>query len=353
MIVRECGIYKTDYKADMALYPLPFARWAMAGLGVALVALPFVLPGKYVTWASLVGIAIPGAVGLMLLTGYAGLVSLGHGAFLAVGAYTAAMLATRHGMPFWVCILAGGTMAAIIGLIVGLPSARVKGIYLAIATIAAQFIIEWAINHIDWIAGRAEPTVVLPPPSIFGWELISDTAKYYVILVFAVLSVLAGLNLARSRIGRAFVAIRDREVAANIMGVDVYRYKLLAFALSSFFAGIGGALWAYYLGIANYEMFTITISIEYVAMIIIGGLGSIIGATFGAIFVTLLPFVLSDVLRALEDTLGIGDVPGLVGQLRLIVFGLLIIVFLIAEPEGLNRMWRNIKDYVRVWPFRY
>lgn len=353
MIVRECGVYKTAYKADMALYPLPFARWAVTGLCVALVALPLVLSGKYVSWASLVGIAIPGAVGLMLLTGYAGLVSLGHGGFLAVGAYTAAMLATRHSMPFWVCILAGGSMAAAVGVIVGLPSVRVRGIYLAIATIAAQFIIEWAINHIDWIAGRAEPTVVLPAPSFFGWDLTSATAKYYLVLVLAALSVLAGLNLARSRVGRAFIAIRDREVAADIMGVNVYRYKLLAFALSSFFAGVGGALWAYYLGIANYEMFTITISVEYVAMIIIGGLGSIIGASFGAVFVTLLPFVLSDVLRALEDTLGIGDVPGLVGQLRLVVFGLLIIVFLIAEPEGLNRMWRNIKESVRAWPFRY
>jgi branched-chain amino acid transport system permease protein len=353
VLVKTCGVHKTDYRSDMALYPLPFARVAMAGVVVVLAALPLLLSPKYVTWASLVGIAIPGAVGLMLLTGYAGLVSLGHGGFLAVGAYTAAMLATRHGMPFWVCILAGGTMAAVIGLVVGLPSARVRGIYLAIATIAAQFIIEWAINHIDWIAGRAEPTVVLPPPSIFGWEVRSDTAKYYLILVVAFLAVVVGLNLARSRVGRAFIAIRDREVAAGIMGVDVYRYKLLAFALSSFFAGVGGAMWAYYLGIANYEMFTITVSIEYVAMIIIGGLGSIVGATFGAVFVTLLPFVLSDVLRALEDTLGIGDVPGLVGQLRLIVFGLLIIVFLIAEPEGLNRMWRNIKDAVRVWPFRY
>jgi branched-chain amino acid transport system permease protein len=348
----ECGIYKTDYKADMALYPLPLARWTVAIVGVLLVVLPQVLSVKYVTWASLVGIAVIGAVGLMLLTGYAGLVSLGHGAFLAVGAYTAAMLATRHGMPFWICLPAGGVVAAFIGLIVGLPSVRVRGIYLAIATIAAQFIIEWAINHIDWIAGQAEPTVVLPPPSIFGRDLTSVTAKYYLILVLAALAVLAGFNLARSRIGRAFVAIRDREIAAEIMGVNVFRYKLLAFALSSFFAGVGGATWAYYLGIANYEMFTINISIEYVAMIIIGGLGAILGAIFGAIFVTLLPFVLSDVLRELEDTLGIGDVPGLVGQLRLIVFGLLIIVFLIAEPEGLNRLWRNIKDYFRAWPFR-
>lgn len=353
MFVRESGIHKTDYKADMALYPTPFARRAVAVIGILFLLLPFILPIRYVTWASLVGIAIPGAVGLMLLTGYAGLVSLGHGGFLAVGAYTAAMLATRHGMPFWICIPAGGVVAAFVGLLVGLPSARVKGIYLAIATIAAQFIIEWCINHIDWIAGHSDSTVLVPAPSLFGWSLTTPTQKYYVVLTLAVICIIAGLNVARSRIGRAFIAIRDREIAADIMGVDVIRYKLLAFALSSFFAGMGGAMWAYYLGIANYEMFTIVISIEYVAMIIIGGLGSIIGAVFGAAFVVLLPFVLSDVLSALEGPLGIGNIPGFVGQLRLIVFGLLIIVFLVAEPEGLYRMWRRVKDYFKAWPFRF
>lgn len=353
MIHRECGVFKTSYRADMALYPLPLAR-ATAAIAVAgLVALPWLVPARYLVWASLTGIAAIGAVGLNLLTGSAGLISLGHGAFLATGAYSAANLASRLHLPFWVAVPAAGAVAAAFGLLVGLPSRRVKGIYLAVATIAAQFMIEWTINHVRWIAGGAQATVSLPPPTVGPWRLDTEAERYLLILAVAVIAVTVGLNIGRSRLGRAFVAVRDRDIAAEVIGVDVARTKLAAFAVSSAFAGVAGALWAYYLGVANYEMFTITVSIEYLSMVILGGLGSVLGSVYGAAFVTMLPLALRDVLERFRWLVPAGDVGTFVARLRLVLFGSLIIVFLVTEPEGLARLWRKVKDYFRLWPYRY
>src|SRR5580693_8208365 len=237
MFHRESGVFKTTYAADMALYPLPIAKWTVIALAVLFVLIiPLAVHEYYLSILNLIFIAIVGALGLNILVGYTGQISIGHGAFMSVGAYTA-----------------GGLMAAVIGVIVGMPSLRIKGLYLAIATLAGQLIIEWTINHVPAISGGAQASIPVARPSLFGISLYTQGDLYYFLLFFAVLAIVATLNLVRSRIGRAFVAVRDQDIAAEIIGINIYRYKLLAFAISSFYAGVCGVLYTYYFGIANYE----------------------------------------------------------------------------------------------------
>src|SRR5438128_1200321 len=355
MFHREAGVFKTSYAADMALYPLPIAKWAVAAFaGLFIVIAPLTLGEYYISILNLVLIAVVGALGLNILVGYTGQISIGHGAFMSVGAYTAANLVTHLHAPFWITIPAGGIMAALIGAVVGIPSLRIKGIYLAIATLAAQLIIEWTINHDTWISGGVAASIQVPRPVLFGTVLKSQTQLYLFLMAFVVLAIVGTSNLIRSRIGRAFIAIRDQDIAAEIIGINIFRYKLLALAISSFYAGVTGVLYTYFLGIANYEQFQLGVSIDYLAMIIIGGLGSVLGSVFGAAFVTLLPI---GIRYAMEAFGGIffseKTVLNLIPNLRLMLFGALIILFLVVEPEGLNRLWRNIRNYFRVWPFAY
>jgi branched-chain amino acid transport system permease protein len=348
-------VLKTTYEADMGLYPLPIARWTVAALAVLFfLVIPLSLHEYYLSVANLVWIAIIGALGLNILVGYTGQVSIGHGAFMSVGAYTAANLANRLGSPWPVNLLAGGLMAALIGAIVGIPSLRIKGLYLAIATLAGQLIIEWTINHVTFISGGVQASIEVARPRLGFYVLDSQQDMYYFLLVFVVLAIVGTMNLMRTRVGRAFIAIRDQDIAAEIIGINIFRYKLLAFAISSFYAGVTGVLYTYFLGIANYEQFQIGVSIDYLAMIIIGGLGSVLGSIFGAIFVTLLPIVIRYTMEAFGGVFfSQQTVLNLIPNLRLIVFGALIIFFLVVEPEGLNRLWRNIRSYFRVWPFAY
>jgi branched-chain amino acid transport system permease protein len=316
--------------------------------------IPLGLHEYYLSICNLVWIAVIGAIGLNILVGYTGQVSIGHGAFMSVGAYTAANLATRLDSPWPVNLLAGGLMAAAVGAVVGIPSLRIKGLYLAIATLAGQLIIEWTINHVTFISGGVQASIEVPRPRLGSMVLNTQRDMYYFLLVFVVIAIVGSMNLIRSRVGRAFIAIRDQDIAAEIIGIDIFRYKLLAFAISSFYAGVTGVLYTYFLGIANYEQFQIGVSIDYLAMIIIGGLGSILGSIFGAIFVTLLPIVIR---ISMENFGGLffaqKTVLNLIPNLRLMLFGVLIVVFLIVEPDGLNRLWRNIRSYFRIWPFAY
>lgn len=355
MFYRESGEYKTDYKRDMTLYPLPISRFAV-GLMIVLffVAAPLLMSEYQLTLLSLVAIAVVGALGLNILVGYAGQLSIGHAAFMSVGAYTAANLVTKLDMPFLLTLPAGGLMAAAIGLVVGIPSLRIKGIYLAIATLAAQFIIEWIINHSPSISGGVQASIEIDRPTILGWKLDQAVELYLFLVTIAALAIVCTQNLIRSRIGRAFIAIRDQDIAAEIIGISVFKYKLYAFGISSFYAGVTGVLYTYYLGIASYEQFTLVVSIDYLAMIIIGGLGSILGSVLGAFFITLLPIG----IRLFMENIGSlflepEALASIISQMRLIVFGSLIIIFLIMEPEGLNRLWINIRNYFRVWPFSY
>jgi branched-chain amino acid transport system permease protein len=241
-----------------------------------------------------------------------------------------------------------------VGAVVGIPSLRIKGLYLAIATLAGQLIIEWTINHVTFISGGVQASIEVPRPRLGSMVLNTQRDMYYFLLVFVVIAIVGSMNLVRSRVGRAFIAIRDQDIAAEIIGIDIFRYKLLAFAISSFYAGVTGVLYTYFLGIANYEQFQIGVSIDYLAMIIIGGLGSILGSIFGAIFVTLLPIVIRISMENFGDLFFSQKIVlNLIPNLRLMLFGVLIIVFLIVEPDGLNRLWRNIRSYFRIWPFAY
>jgi len=355
VIHRESGILKTTYEADMALYPLPIARWTVAAIAAFMfLVLPLSVHEYWLSIVNIVSIATVGALGLNILVGYTGQISIGHGAFMSVGAYTAANFAVRLGFPFWLSLPLGGLMAAAVGAVVGIPSLRIKGLYLAIATLAGQLIIEWTINHVTFISGGVQASIEVPRPELFGYKIASQTQMYFFLLFFVVVALVATMNLVRSRIGRAFIAIRDHDIAAEIIGINIFRYKLLAFAISSFYAGVTGVLYTYYLGIANYEQYQITTSIDYLAMIIIGGLGSVLGSVFGAIFVTLLPILIRFAMEASGGLLfSEAAVRNIIPNLRLILFGMLIIFFLVVEPEGLNRLWRNIRSYFRVWPFAY
>ena len=355
MFYRESGVFKTTYAADTALMPLPNTRIGAALAGVLFLGVLPLVFGEYgMSVCNLILIAVVGAIGLNILVGYTDQVSLGHGAFMSVGAYTAANLVVRLDMPFWVAIPAGGLMAAAIGTMVGIPSLRIKGLYLAITTLAAQLIIEWTINHVPAISGGAQSTILMPPPSVFGVVLTQQWQIYFFLMAFVIIAMVGAANLIRSRIGRAFIAIRDQDIAAEIIGINISRYKLYAFAISSFYAGVTGVLYTYYLGIANYEQFQLTVSIDFLAMIIIGGLGSPLGPVFGAIFVTLLPIL----VRRFLETFGgyfmdYSELAATIPSLRLAIFGSLIIFFLVVEPEGLNRLWRKVRNYFRTWPFSY
>jgi branched-chain amino acid transport system permease protein len=326
---------------------LPFIhlRYSILALVVVVLAVPFAAADYYLSIVNLIFIAIVGAIGLNILVGNTGQVSIGHGAFMSVGAYTAANLIVRLHAPFWVAIPAAGAMAALVGAVVGIPSLRIRGIYLVISTLAAQLIIEWSINHIHGISGGTQASINVPRPTIFGSELKTQRQFYFFLASFVMLAIVAALNLGRTRVGRAFIAIRDQDIAAEIMGINIARYKLTAFMISSFYAGVSGVLYTYFLGVANYEQFQIGVSIDYLAMIIIGGLGSVRGSVLGAIFVTVLPLAVRQLLEGVSSLFSLGTKIGqYIPQMRLGIFGALIIIFLVVEPDGLNRLWVSARS---------
>jgi branched-chain amino acid transport system permease protein len=342
MIAPESGVFRTSYRADLTLHRVPFARYSiLTFLLFMFLAVPLVTTAYQVYVVDTILIACIGALGLNLLTGYTGQISIGQGAFMGVGAFSSALLVSKANVPFWLSVPLAGAITAAVGLAFGLPSVRIKGLYLAVSTLAAQVIIDWVLSR-PIISGSG--SVPAPRP-----ELIQDDRAYY----FVLLGVLVGAvvfaeNLLRTRVGRALVAVRDQDIAASVVGVHVARYKLLAFGLSSFCAGIAGALLGHLGQTVNFEQFQIDLSIQYLAMIVIGGLGSIPGSLFGAVFITLLPIL----LRAI-----VGLVPGnsavVLSSAQFFLFGAVIVLFMVVEPRGLARIWRTVKDYVRLWPFSY
>lgn len=339
----------------MALRPYWVQRLRIALVLVVVLAFPWFADRYWLNLANTIALAAIGAIGLNILVGYTGQISIGHGGFLAVGAYTAGLLAVRLDMPMWITVPVASCVTALVGAFFGLPSVRLKGLYLAIATLAAQEIIIWLLTHGKLLGIGESLTLPRAANNLFGISLAdlgnNDFVFYWITVGCLILTVIFVSNLFRSRTGRAFVAIRDQDIAAQVIGVDLFRYKLLAFATSSFFAGLAGALTAHYRGIISWERFTIDTSILYLAMIIIGGLGSVSGSIYGAAFMTLLPALLSNLARATSDV-----VPNINSYLPYIqqgAFGLAIILFLIFEPEGIVKMWRNVKDYFRLWPFSY
>lgn len=359
MFYREAGQFKTSYAADEAIFPIRQDRWAViAMLLVAYVAVPL-LGSEY--W--LLTIMIPfliftlAALGLNILTGYAGQVSLGTGGFMAVGAFATYKLATAFpGLNIVLIFLLAGVIAALVGLVFGFPSLRIKGFYLAVATLASQFFLIWMFNKFPWFNNyTASGVISAPPRAVFGHFFVTGAEanpvdKYLFVLTFVALLALAAKNLVRGRVGRSWMAIRDMDIAAEIIGIRPLQTKLLAFAVSSFYCGIAGAMWAFiYTGGVEPLAFDIDRSFQILFMIIIGGLGSILGSFLGAGFIILLPIFLDNVPR----TFGLEIPVNTSSNLQSMIFGALIIFFLIVEPRGLARLWQLGKDKLRLWPFPY
>lgn len=345
----ESGVFHSTYEADMGLRPTPLMRLRLGVVLAAAIIFPFLANNYQLTLANQVLIASIGAIGLNILTGFTGQISLGQGGFMAIGAYGSALLVLNLGVPWGLSVVLACFITAVVGAFFGLPSLRLKGLYLAIATLAAQQIIEWAIIRSP-LTGGVEALVV-EPPTFLGINLSREFNFYWLGLILLIGTVVFAVNLFRTKIGRAFIAIRDQDIAAEVMGVNVFRYKLLAFATSSFFVGLSGALVAQYRTIVSFDRFTIETSITYLAIIIIGGLGSVSGSIYGAAFMTLLPAILTNLGSTLEGI--IPQMTELIPFIRKAVFGLTIILFLVFEPEGLAKIWRDIKDYFRLWPFSY
>ena len=349
MINRECGVYKSNYQSDMAFFRVPLARWTIGIIiAIAFGVIPFVATDYWFSAIILPFILFSIAViGLNLLAGYCGQVSLGHGAFMGVGGYVA-VIAYIHDIPFLLSVLLGGVIAALVGLLFGIPSARIKGLYLAMATLAAQFALPWMISRLAPLflkSGLAVGGDTIFPPAIyiFGMRIQSYEERYFVSLIVLVLLTVFAMNLIRSRVGRAWIAVRDHDVAANILGYNITYYKLLAFTISSFYAGIAGALLIFfYFGVAHVLEFNLNLSIRMLAMVIIGGLGSIVGSFLGVAFILLLPIFLNQFLTFLGESAGFYVSSGVTSGVELLIFGLLVIVFLVTEPLGLAKLWAKV-----------
>jgi branched-chain amino acid transport system permease protein len=346
----RCGDFKESYIKDEGIFQSFFVKFWLALFLIFLILIPFVADAYILYVANLIGFAIIGAVGLNILTGFTGQISLGHAAFMGVGGYTAAVLMTRLDFSFWLALPCAGLVAALAGLVIGIPSLRVKGLYLCMATLAAQFIFEFIFIHWEFMT-KGIRGINVPSPALGNFLLDTEKRFYFLTLMMVILAVGFARNLVRSRVGRAFVAIRDRDLAAEIMGISLFRYKLTAFAISSFYAGVAGALWVSFMRIVTPDHFPFHLSIQYLAMVIVGGLGSVLGSIFGAIFMILTPELLNALSSALSKM-----IPG-VGQLFIpmkeVVFGALIVLFLIFEPLGLAEIWRRIKAFFQLWPFSY
>lgn len=346
----RCGDFKETYLKDEAIFQSLPVKFFLALFFLFLLVFPFVADAYLLYMANMIGFAVIGAVGLNLLTGFTGQISLGHSAFIGVGAYTSAILITRYGLSFWVSLPIAGLVSALAGMIIGLPSFRVKGLYLCIATLASQFIFEFIFVHWESMTNGITG-IHIPPPQIGSFKFATEKDFYWITLFFAVLAVGYARNLVRSRMGRAFVAIRDRDLSAEIIGINLLHYKLSSFAISSFYAGITGALWMSFLKVVTPEHFPFILSIQFLAMVIIGGMGSVLGSIFGAVFMTIVPELLSYITGLVKM-----QAPGYEQffiPLKEVVFGGLIIVFLIFEPHGLAEIWNRLKNVFRLWPFSY
>jgi len=356
MFYREAGQFKTAYETDSAIFPIRQDRIAMiAILVIAYLVVPFVAT-PYIFSALLIPCLILAlaALGLNILTGYAGQLSLGTAAFMAVGAFASYnfMLRVPH-MPVLLAFVGGGISAALVGIVFGLPSLRIRGFYLAVATLAAQFFIVWCLTKVGWFTNYSSSGVITAQAVvILGYEFESPESKYLLVLSIATVLALAAKNMARSNIGRQWMAVRDMDVAAEVIGIRIMYAKLLAFAVSSFYCGVAGALYAYaYLGTVEPEAYSLDLSFRILFMIIIGGVGTVLGAFLGSAFIVLLPLMLNYLTRFLESTVHL-DIPmSAASNVELMVFGGLIIFFLIVEPHGLARLWQIAKEKLRLWPF--
>jgi branched-chain amino acid transport system permease protein len=345
---RASGYFHTEYAQDLALVQTSAERVALAVFLAVLTGLPFVASPFVLDLACQVFLASIGALSLMLLTGYAGQISLGHAGLIAAGAFTAGILAREANAPFWVTLPASALTGMVLGFVFGLPSLRLRGLYLAVSTLALHFIVIYIGGEYETKRGFSTG-IVVEPPSLAGFKLTDGRAWYFVLLAAAVATLMICINLLRSRSGRALRAIHARETVAEALGINVARYKLLAFVISSSVTSVAGCLFAYYRGFVSVEAFDLFLSIQYVAMIIIGGMGSLLGALLGAAFVTLFPYVIESLLGLLPN---VQKLAGDIFAVNYASFGVVMILFLVLEPLGLVGIWRRVQNYFLLWPFK-
>ncbi|RJR25739.1 MAG: branched-chain amino acid ABC transporter permease [Desulfobacteraceae bacterium] len=343
--------FRESYKEDIRLFQTIWIKVWMGLFIVFLSLLPFLGDPYVVYLVNISSVAAISALGLNILTGFTGQISLGHAAFFAIGAYGTAILASRFSLPFWVSLPAGGIVATVAGLLVGVPCLRLKGLYLAMATMSFGVVIEFLVVTLDGLT-KGVRGIAVPPVKLFGYALDSNETLYYLLLSVTALCLITASNIIRTRVGRAFVAIRDRDIAAEVMGVDLVTYKVMAFAISSFYAGIAGGLYAYLMAYIHPEHFSFLLSVQYLAMIIVGGLGSILGSVFGAVFITIVPEFIKSFAEGLSRIF-----PVLEGRYddnwNIAAFGLMIVLFLIFEPKGLAGIWGRVKTCFKNWPYTY
>lgn len=343
------GNLKSNYAADEAVlrsWPLRWGFWLTVAI---LLVAPMFMSGYQLYLASQAALYTIAIVGLNVLTGYTGLISLGHGAMVGVGAYTTAVLASRYGLPIWVCLPSSMAMTVGVGLLFGLPSLRIRGLYLTIATIAANFIIIFVLEHWASVTG-GDSGITMPPANVLGMEIVDETQKYYLILPFAILSILFAQNLFRTRIGRAFIAIRDGDLSAEILGVNLVKFKLYSFAVASALAGLAGSLFSYKFLAITPVLFELPISIQMLAALVIGGVASTLGPVFGAIFIVMVPEAVKSILSIVSG----GDMTyaEYTAPASTLAYGLLIIGFMMFESQGLTALWNRFWRFVNLWPLR-
>ena len=352
MIFRENGQFKATYRADQQMLPILQDRIFMASLlAIAFLVVPFAA-SDYLFLSIVIPFLIltVAAIGLNLLVGYCGQISIGHAAFMAVGAYAAYNLVLRlPWLNFLVVLVIAGLIAAAVGMIFGVPSLRIKGLYLAVATLAAQFFVDWLFARVKWFTNYEHSgSVSTAPVVLFGWRVDTPAEKYLFLLALLIVLTVLAKNLVRGHLGRAWMATRDMDVAAEVIGIRPVYAKLTAFGVSSFYCGIAGALWGFmHLGSWEPLAFNLTVSLNLLFMIIIGGMGSILGAYYGAAFIVALPIVLNQI----PQWLGIPLSTATASHLEIMIFGALIVFFLIVEPHGLARLWALGKEKLRLWPF--
>lgn len=351
--MQPSGIFNTSYEKDSAIVRTKLQWVILISFLLFLFIYPFFVGAYLLSLVISLAIIVIVVLGQNLITGYCGQLSLGQAAFMAVGAYVAVILMNNTGMSFWLALPLAGIGSAIMGVLFGLPAVRVKGFYLVMSTIAAHFIVIWLITekHLSKLTGGVDG-LLIPQPRIGGFVFNSDFRVYYLVIICTVLLAIFSRNLARTKIVRAFIAIRDNDKAAEAMGINLFRYKLLAFALSAFYAGIAGGLWAAFISRIHPEQFTLIDAIWYLGMLIVGGMGSTLGAVMGSVFLKLLREAVTSSAPAVAKALPgmVGAVPATMG---LVVFGLVIMLFLLFEPRGLAHRWQTFKSYYRLWPFSY
>ncbi|WP_339631133.1 branched-chain amino acid ABC transporter permease [uncultured Sneathiella sp.] len=352
MFYRQAGIRHRSYVSDSKLFPIPTDRnliWFLVLLGIvaplvvdSLYLNSYVLP--WLIWTA-------AALGLNLVTGWAGQLHLGYAAIMAVGAYSA-VHAARFGVPWEFALLIAGVSAAAIGTVFSFAAMRVKGLYLALTTLAMQFVMDWVLSHVPAVTGGSHASLQSPTFKLLGQPITSDAGLYYVAFGWCVIVTIFILNMRRTGLGRALVAVREKDYAAAILGVNSFYYKIVAFATSSFIAGISGALLvATFFFLATPEQFSVNVSIQVLAMVIVGGLASIIGSYFGVALILLMPGITNSLFSAFADYLGLQLNPETLAHIPTAVYGALIIIFLMVEPLGLGKIYNNIRDYFLVWPF--